>query len=384
MSLCPLPPPSPLHNVPEGVLAGQLLSVLEAVHILRPVIGSALHSKLVRDCTITSPLCASLLGHDARVCASLKSLVTALVTGEADSSDDDAPGELQSPSVVWAATEEKLQEKVVAACGDDDEAADVSDDQKNAAASMATNSGFLSAALIRAARVGGPGWFSALAPGLKVECLHFLCNEALDSDAFRQSMTSAPDADAKERTRVKLAACKALTAAQAAVKLAHMQAIALSGPPPQGCSMFETMQHRGKASKAKADALAAEMAVKTCQAELAAAQQADKDGKDGVVAAAKAAAAAHRTGHLGMDCFGRRYWRMHCLEASHLLGVSWSTATNATKLSWCAPCDDNSAEFWGTYSVSQAQAAADSVGDAALRHDLLQWAKQHRAAQAAK
>jgi hypothetical protein len=152
MSLCPLPPPSPLHNVPEGVLAGQLLSVLEAVHILRPVIGSALHSKLRGDCTITSPLAASLLGH-ARVCASLKSLVTALVTGEADSSDDDAPGELQSPSVVWAATEEKLQEKVVAACRDD-EAADVSYDQENAAASMATNSGFLSAALIRAARVG--------------------------------------------------------------------------------------------------------------------------------------------------------------------------------------------------------------------------------------
>ena len=384
MSLCPLPPPSPLlHNVPEGVLAGQLLSVLETVHILRPVIGSALHGKLVRDCTITSPLAASLLGHDARVCASLKSLVTALVNGEVDSSDDDAPGELQSPSVVWAATEEKLQEKVVATCGDD-EAADVSDDQENAAASMATNSGFLSAALIRAARVGGPGWFSTLAPGLKVECLHFLCNEALDSDAFRQSMTSAPDADSKERTRVKLAACKALTAAQAAVKLAHMEAIALSGPAPPGCSMFETMQHRGKASKAKQDALAAEMAVKTCQAELAAAQQAEKDGKGGVVAAAKAAAAAMRTVPIGTDGYGRRYWRMHCLEASHLLGVSWSAATNATKLSWCAPCDDNSAEFWGTHSVSQAQAAADGVGDAALRHDLLQWVKQHRAAQAAK
>ena len=382
----PLPVPTRLADIPACVDIGKLVSVLEALHVLRPVLGSKEHAHVTRECQlpVTTPLVTSLLdgvsagnGPRGRLGGGLKGLMSRLVTAvqrdwnsgdDTDEDDDEAAGLLDAPAA-WARVETCLTELLTSA-EDGSNKDDGSDDgsaseQANApaprrvtrqqAAPPTDSAGDDVAAALVAASRGGPGWVAACGPELKVECLHWLCCEALESNAFRQALYDV-EAEAKEAAKEAAKVKAELKAAQGAAREAarHLKELSSAENTAHGSDA----QRRAAIAQAKKAAGAAASKAEHLQAAM------KKADTDEVEESAAAAAALMRVTSLGNDASGRQYWRLRCLEKAGLLGVSWSA--------------DGAVEEWGTYDAAQATRAANALRPARLGTALAAWVKERQ------
>ena len=376
----PLPVPTRLADIPAGVNVGKLVGVLEALHVLRPVLGTNEHAHVTRECQlpVATPLVTSLLdgvsagnGPKGRLGGGLKGLMSRLVTAvdrdwnggdDSDEDDDEAAGLLDAPAA-WARVETCLTELLTSAedgSDEDDGSEDGSaSEQADAPAPRRVTrqqaapppSNDTAAALVAAAR-GGPGWVAACRPELKVECLHWLCCEALESNAFRQALHNV-EADAKETAKEAAKVKSELKAAQAAAREAARHLKELSSA--ENTAPGSDAQRRAAIAQAKKAAGAAASKAEHLQAGM------KESENDDVEESAAAAAALMRVTSLVRDASGRQYWRLRCLEKAGLLGVSWSAG--------------GAVEEWGTYDAAQASRAANALRPARLGTALAAWVK---------
>jgi hypothetical protein len=384
----PLPVPTRIAGIPVCVDIGKLVSALEALHVLRPLLGAKEHGHVTRECQlpVSTPLVISLLddvsagsGPKGRLGGRLKGLISRLVIavhrdwngGDSDSEDEDEAAGLLDAPAAWARVENSLTELLTmtsAEDGDaDDDVADEGDGsaseqppgpaprrvtRQQAAPPPSDGAGDDTAAALVAAARGGPGWLSALGPELKVECLHWLCCEALESNVFRQALHDV-EVDARGAVKEAAKAKAELRAAQTAAREAarHLKELSSADNAAPGSDV----QRRAAIAQAKKAAGAAASKAEHLQAAM------KEDLNDGVEESAAAAAALMRVTSLGSDTSGRQYWRLRCLEKAGLLGVSWS---------------DGAVEEWGTYDASQASRAAHALRPARLSTELLEWAKE--------
>lgn len=378
----PLPAPTRFADIPADVDIGKLVSVLEALHVLRPVLGTKVHAAMARECQlpVSTYLVTSLLdgsvsggsgtGAKGRLSTGLKALLTRLVqaihrdwNGSDEDEDDDEAACLLDAPAAWALVEASLTELLTSAEDDDGSASEQSDvpaprrvTRQQAGPPPGDGAGDdPAAALVQAAR-GGPGWLAGCGPALRVECLHWLCCEALESNAFRQALHDV-DVEAKEaakeaaRRKAEVKAAQA-DAREAAKHLKELTSAAntASGSDAQRRAAIVQAKKAAGAAAAKADHLQAAM------------RQADTGD---VEVSAAAAAALMRVTSLGSDPSGRQYWRLRSLEKAGLLGVSWAVDANGA------------VEEWGTYDAAQAARAAHSLRRCPpLGEALAAWAKE--------